>query len=117
MWNSSGRSRPGRHPPSVVSLSVVLDVPAFVGALRVVMREVDQSTLGVPDILAVDGHVVAFGDRDPRSDGNIVLHLDGDLTGRYLDNEPFVCAGRARLIAQQSHHGRIRRHLDVGTVV
>ena len=82
MWNSSGPSRLDRDLPSVVGLSVVLDVATFVGALRVMMREVDQSTLGVSDILAVDGHVVSVGDRDPGSDGDVVLHLDGDLTGR-----------------------------------
>ena len=38
---------------------------------RIVVREVDEAALIVPDVLAVDGHVVTHRDRDAPSDADV----------------------------------------------
>ncbi len=45
--------------------------------IRIVMREVDQTTLIVPDVLAVHDDVVSIRDRDALADVDVVVDEQG----------------------------------------
>ena len=87
------------------------------GPLWVVMSEMDQSALRIPDVLAMDDDVVALFHRCPRRNRNIVLDLDGQIARREFDDELLVAAGRAGPIRKQPDDGGVGRNLDVRLVV
>jgi len=45
--------------------------------IGIVMREMDQSTLVVPDVLAMHGDVIADCDRDALADVDVVVDKQG----------------------------------------
>jgi hypothetical protein len=57
------------------------------------MREVDQSTLIVPDVLATHDDIVADSDWDALADVDIVRHEHGLRCAREADDETLVRSG------------------------
>src|SRR5713101_8687395 len=81
------------------------------------MGEVDQPTLRIPDVLAVDDDAVPYVNGSSCPDGDVVLHLDGEVPGGKLDDELFVGAGAAGSVGQEPYDRAIGGDLDVGLMV
>src|SRR4029077_2116922 len=97
----------------VIGGTAVNDIASLVGALRVVMGEMDQPALRIPHIFAVDDHLIALFHRHAPGDRDVVFDLDRELSRRELDDELLMGAGAAAAVGQQSHDGAVGCHLNV----
>ena len=81
------------------------------------MREVDQTTLVVPDILAVYHDGVAVRERDTLADVDVVV--DEKRLRRSLDlhDEALMRPGRARVIREQPRDGGVGGDLDAREMI
>jgi hypothetical protein len=84
-----------------------------VRALRVVVREVDETALGIPDVLAVDRYGVANRDRHAPSDVDVVVDEQRLGRGGDLDDETLVDARWSGVVGQHSRHGSLNGYFDV----
>src|SRR4029079_5657346 len=86
----------------------------------VVMGEVDQTALLVPDVLAVHDHLVVPGDRSPLSDGDVVVHERGLRRSGEANDETLMRAGRTGVVRQKTRDdtfgGDLDRRLVLGVV-
>ena len=69
--------------------------------IGIVMREVDQSTLVVPDVLAMHGDVIANCDRDALADVDVVVDKQGLRRIFDLHDEALMRARWAGVIREQ----------------
>jgi len=81
------------------------------------MREVDQTTLIVPDVLAVDDDIVSIRDRDARADVDVVVDEDGLRRPLDLHDEALMRSGWAGVIREQPRDGGVRGDLDAGEMI
>jgi len=72
--------------------------------LRIVVCEVDQTTLIIPHVFAVDGQLCADRHRHARRDADVVFNEDRLRATVKPDDEPLVCAVGSRLVAQEPLH-------------
>jgi hypothetical protein len=117
----SVRGRRVSSSMSVLTLSIPhtfeLDPSALVRVIRVVMREVDQSTLVVPDVLAVHDDVIAIRDRDARADVHVVVDEQGLRRSLDLHDEALMRSGRARVIREEPRDRRVGGDLDAREMI
>ena len=85
--------------------------------IRIVMREVDQTTLIVPDVLTVHDDVVSIRDRDALADVDVVVDEQGLRRSLDLHDEALMRSGRARVIREQPRDGGVRGDLDAGEMI
>ena len=76
------------------------------------MGEMDQPTLVVPDVLAVDDHVVSRSDRHSLSDGHVVVHEDRLCRAGKANDETLVGTGRTAVIRENTGHRTFGGDLD-----
>jgi len=82
----------------------VFEPTGFVSPLRVMVREVDQATLFVPDVFAFKAKAIALAQRvNPRRDVNVVSNKDR-LTRSEADNESLVLSSAAVVRQYPSDH-------------
>jgi hypothetical protein len=81
------------------------------------MREVDQSALIVPDVLAVHDDVIAIRDRDARADVHVVVDEQGLRRSFDLHDEALMRSGRARVIREQPRDAGVRGDLDAREMI
>src|SRR5439155_13869305 len=96
----------------LVARPVQLDPPALVCRRGVVMGEVDESALIVPDVLAVHDHVITEGHRGPLPDGYVVVDEHRLRCSSESNDETLVHTGRTALISQDARDHTLRRDLD-----
>jgi hypothetical protein len=84
---------------------------------RIVVREVDQSALIVPDVLAVDDDVVSIRDRDALADLDVVVDEQGLRRSLDLHDEALMRPGRARVIREQPRDGGVGGDLDAREMI
>jgi hypothetical protein len=70
----------------------------LVRAIGIVMGEVDQSSLGVPDVLAMHENVIADRERYPRTDVNVVGDEHGLRRVGEPDDEPLMRTRRSGVV-------------------
>ena len=87
------------------------DVAVLVGVLRIVVREVDEPALLVPDVFAMDRHVTARRDRHARRDAYVVRDEYGLRAPVESDDEALMGTVGPGLVAQQPLRHPIGRDL------
>src|SRR5207302_4848392 len=91
-------------PASVVGPAAVLDEATLVGALGIVVGEVDETALRVPDVLAVDDHPVTHLDRHPPPEVQVVVDQHRDAKGIQADDETLVSSGGTPGVGQDTDY-------------
>src|ERR671936_2138662 len=86
-------------------------------ALRIVMREVDQPALVVPDVLAVHRHGVTERGGGTLSDAHVVLDEHGLTRAGQADHEPLMCSGWTRVVGEKPDHLAASGDLDSRAVI
>ena len=81
------------------------------------MREVDQTTLIVPDVLAVDDDVVSIRDGDALAYVDVVVDEQGLRRSLDLHDEALMRSGRTRVIREQPRDGTVRGDLDAREMI
>jgi hypothetical protein len=79
--------------------------------IRIVMREVDQSTLIVPDVLTVHDHAVSGGKRHALADVDVVLDEEGLRRSFDLHDEALMRARWACVIREEPRDVALRGDL------
>ena len=92
-----------------------LDPTSFMRVGRIVMSEMDQPALIVPDVLAVHGHVVTRLDRGALPDGQVVIHQYRLRRPCEADDETLMHARRTAVVRENTRYGSISGDLDVRT--
>ncbi len=77
------------------------------------MREMDEPSLGIPDVLAVHDDVITDRHRDTRTNVEVVLYQHGEIPGRQFEEELLVMAGRSRSLGQYPDNGPLSGDLDM----
>ena len=90
-----------------------LDPTPFVRVGRIVVGEMDQPALVVPDILAVHGHVVTGQDRDALPDGHVVVHQHRLRRPCEANDETLMHARRTAVVSENTRYGSYSGDLDV----
>ena len=83
---------------------------------RIVVGEVDEATLFVPDVFAVHGDRVADGDRRAPADVDVVVYEHGLRHTPELHDETLMSALGSVLVGEQSRDLAVRGDLDAGAV-
>src|SRR5437870_9016919 len=84
---------------------------------RVVMGEVDESALVVPDVLAMDGDTVAGRDRDALADVHVVIDEQGLRRSAHLHDEALMRARWPGFVGEKARDRALRGDLDGGEVL
>ena len=82
----------------------------------IVMREVDEPTLVVPDVLAVHHDVVPRRKRDALPDVDVVVDEQGLRRTRDPHDEALMRAGRPRVIGEEPRDRAACGDFDAGTM-
>jgi hypothetical protein len=77
------------------------------------MREVDQPALIVPDVFAVDDHIVAYRERDPLADLDVVGHEHGLRCTRETNDEPLMPSRWSVVVGEEPRDRTLRGHLHI----
>jgi hypothetical protein len=81
------------------------------------MGEVDQPALVVPDVLAVNDHIVARGYRHTPADIDVVRHEDGLRRACQSDDETLMRTRWPAVVGEEPRDRAFRGHLDAGAVL
>jgi hypothetical protein len=76
------------------------------------MSEVDEPSLIVPDVLAVDDHIVSRRDGHAFADIDVVCHEYGLRRARQADDETLMRTRRPCVIGQKARDIALRGDLD-----
>ena len=120
---ASQPGRPAREVPrpegtgEAVRRAVVDDVAVLVRALGIVMGEMDQATLPIPDVLAVDHDAIALFDRHPLANRDVVFHLDRQVLRGQPDDELLVPAGAAASVREGSDDDAVGGDFDLRPLI
>src|SRR3989442_5073928 len=104
-------------PVSSLPRPVQLDPPALVGVRRIVVSEVDESALLVPDVLAVHDHRIAGRDGDAPADAHVVVDQEGLCRGRQPHDKALMRPRGAALVGEHTCDAALRGDLDLRPVL
>ena len=79
----------------------------------IVVGEMDQPALVVPDELAVHGHIVTGQDRDALPDGHVVVHEHRLRRPCEANDETLMHAGRTAVVSENTRYRSFSGDLDV----
>jgi hypothetical protein len=104
-----------------ISLAVAdafpLDPPILVRVIHIVMGEVDETSLVVPDVLTVNDHVVSHREGHALADLDVVGHEHGLRGTGQSDDETLMRTRRSGVIGEKPRDRALRGDLDLGAVL
>jgi hypothetical protein len=83
-----------------------------VRTIGIAMSEMDEPSLVVPDVLAVDDHIVSRRDGYAFADIDVVCHEYGLRRARQADDETLMRTGRPRVVGEKARDIALRGDLN-----